>query len=71
MMSAASSGAIAAVAATASYGPGGDTGKLGGKPFVLTLTKGPYSDGMLDKAHACTAALQVGGGIRQGCAGPQ
>jgi uncharacterized membrane protein len=61
------------IAATASYGPGGEvyTGKLGGKPFVLTLTKGPCSDGMSDKVHAYTAALQVDGGVRQGCADPQ
>lgn len=63
----------AAVAATASYGPAGElySGSLGGKPFILTLTKGPCSDGMSDKVHAYTAALQVGGEARQGCADPQ
>jgi uncharacterized membrane protein len=47
------------------------SGTLAGNPFVLTLTKGPCSDGMSDKVHKFTAALQVRGETRQGCADPQ
>lgn len=47
------------------------TGTLSGAAFVLTLTKGPCSDGMSDKVHKFTAALQVRGETRQGCADPQ
>ncbi len=47
------------------------TGRLDGRPFVLTLTPGPCSDGMSDNVHAYTARLQVRGESRQGCANPR
>jgi uncharacterized membrane protein len=61
------------VAVDAAYGATREiySGTLGSKPFVLTLTKGPCSDGMSDKVHAFTAALQVRGETRQGCADPR
>jgi uncharacterized membrane protein len=61
------------VSVDAGYGPAREiyTGALEGRPFILTLTKGPCSDGMSDKVHAFTATLQVGGETRQGCADPQ
>jgi uncharacterized membrane protein len=61
------------IAVTASYSPAREVyaGRSGGKPFVLTLTRGPCSDGMSDNVHAFTAALQVQGETRQGCANPQ
>ena len=60
------------VAATAAYGASLEAyrGTLEGKPFVLTLTAGPCSDGMSDKVHAFTATLQVRGETRNGCADP-
>lgn len=61
------------VAATADFGAGREVyrGTLGGKPFVLTLTRGPCSDGMSDNVHAFMAKLQLNGETRQGCADPQ
>lgn len=61
------------VEAIAAYGAAKETytGSLGGKPFVLTLTKGPCSDGMSDNVHTYTARLQVRGETRQGCADAQ
>lgn len=61
------------VATTAAHGSDQEiyTGTLERRPFVLTLTKGPCSNGMSDHAFAYTAALQVKGESRQGCADPQ
>lgn len=47
------------------------SGSLHGRPFVLTLTAGPCSDGMSDNVHAFTATLEVDGETRRGCANPQ
>ena len=47
------------------------TGNLRGRPFVLTLTAGPCSDGMSDHVYAFTARLEVDGEIRSGCADPE
>jgi uncharacterized membrane protein len=57
----------------ATYGAERETysGALRGRPFVLTLTTVPCSDGMSDHRYAFTAALQVGGEDRRGCADPQ
>lgn len=62
-----------AVATAAAYGSDQEiyTGTLGGQPLVLTLSKGPCSNGMSDHAFAFKAALQVKGESRQGCADPQ
>ncbi|HEX8667467.1 MAG TPA: hypothetical protein VF727_03735 [Allosphingosinicella sp.] len=59
------------VTVTAAYGDERETytGTLGGKPFVLTLTKqGPCSNGMSDHQYAYTAELEVRGETRRGCA---
>lgn len=45
-------------------------GSLRGRPFVLTLTAGPCSDGMSDHTYAFTASLEVSGEARRGCADP-
>lgn len=42
-----------------------------GRPFVLTLTAGPCSDGVSDHVYAFTARLEVGGETRRGCADPE
>ena len=47
------------------------SGALHGRPFVLTLTAGPCSDGMSDNVHAFTATLEVDGETRRGCANPR
>lgn len=47
------------------------SGTLNKRPFVLTLSAGPCSDGMSDNVHAFTASLQVDGETRQGCANPR
>jgi uncharacterized membrane protein len=47
------------------------SGSLRGKPFVLTLTAGPCSDGMSDNVHRFTATLQVDSETRRGCANPR
>jgi len=56
-----------------SYGPGSETysGSFRGRPFVLTLTRAPCSDGMSERPFAFTATLQVGGETRRGCADPE
>ncbi len=56
-----------------SYGPGTETytGTFRGRPFVLTLRRGPCSDGMSDRTFAFTATLQVLGETRRGCADPE
>lgn len=56
-----------------SYGPGSETyrGAFRGRPFVLTIARGPCSDGMSDRAHAFIATLQVLGETRRGCADPE
>lgn len=61
------------IAVTASYAPAREvySGRLGEQRFILTLTRGPCSDGMSDNVHAFTAALQIGDETRQGCANPQ
>lgn len=61
------------ISVDAAYGAAREvySGTLGGGAFVLTLTKGPCSDGMSDKVHKFSAALQVKGETRQGCADPQ
>jgi uncharacterized membrane protein len=46
-------------------------GTLAGSPFILTLSRGPCSDGMSDNVHAFTALLLVGGETRHGCANPR
>jgi uncharacterized membrane protein len=46
-------------------------GRLNGKPFRLTLTKGTCSNGMSDRAFAFKATLSVAGETRQGCADPK
>ena len=60
------------VAATVATGASRQTwrGTLSGRPFVLTLTPGPCSDGMSDNVHALTATLEVRGETRHGCANP-
>ena len=60
---------VAATVATGAYGESW-RGTLSGKPFVLTLTPGPCSDGMSDNVHALTATLEVRGETRHGCANP-
>ena len=47
------------------------SGSWRGSPFVLTLTRGPCSDGMSDRAYAFAAELSARGEIRRGCADPQ
>ena len=61
------------IAVTAAYGPSSETysGTLDGRPFLLTLTAGPCSDGMSDNEHAYSAQLRVRGETRQGCANPR
>lgn len=58
---------------SAAYAPDRETysGTLGGRPFVLTLTAGPCSNGMSDHSYAFTAILEVGGETRRGCADPE
>jgi uncharacterized membrane protein len=46
-------------------------GRLNGKPFRLTLTKGTCSNGMSDRAFVFKATLSVAGETRQGCADPK
>ena len=46
-------------------------GSYGGRAFVLTLTRGPCSNGMSDHVFAFTATLEVRGETRRGCADPQ
>ena len=55
-----------------SYGPGRETysGSFRGRPFVLTLTRAPCSDGMSERPFAFSATLQVLGETRRGCADP-
>lgn len=55
------------------YAPDRETysGSWRGRPFVLTLTRGPCTDGMSDRVYAFAAALQAAGGTRRGCADPQ
>lgn len=61
------------VETSAAYAPDRETysGTLGGRPFVLTLTAGPCSNGMSDHVYAFTATLEVGGETRRGCADPE
>ncbi len=60
------------IAVTLAYGPDREvySGQLGGRPFVLTLTDGPCSDGMSDNVHRFTATLEVDDETRRGCANP-
>lgn len=55
------------------YGPGSETysGSFRGRPFVLTLTRAPCSDGMSERPFAFTATLEVLGETRRGCADPE
>lgn len=55
------------------FGAGRETysGSWRGSPFVLTLTRGPCSDGMSARAYAFAAELRVRGETRSGCADPQ
>ena len=46
------------------------SGRKDGRPFVLTLSDGPCSDGMSDNVHQYTARLEVDGEVRSGCANP-
>ncbi|HYJ30909.1 MAG TPA: hypothetical protein VEW25_11275 [Allosphingosinicella sp.] len=46
-------------------------GSWRGSPFVLTLSRGPCSDGMSDRTYAFSAALSARGEARRGCADPQ
>jgi uncharacterized membrane protein len=46
-------------------------GRLGGRPFVLTLSRAPCSDGMSDRSYRFTALLEVRGETRRGCADPE
>ena len=57
----------------AAYAADGETysGTWRGRPFILTLTRASCSDGMSDRVYSFTAALQVAGGTRRGCADPQ
>lgn len=61
------------VPTSAAYGAAQETysGRYAGHPFVLTLTRGPCSNGMSDHSYAYTAVLRVKGETRQGCADPQ
>ena len=61
------------IAVTASYGASEEvySGSYDDRPFVLTLTRGPCSNGMSDHRYAFTARLQVKGETRRGCADPQ
>ena len=61
------------IEARRSYGPGSETysGTFRGRPFVLTLTRAPCSDGMSERPFAFTATLQVAGETRRGCADPE
>ncbi|MEA3016320.1 MAG: hypothetical protein QOI38_1042 [Sphingomonadales bacterium] len=47
------------------------SGRYRGRPFVLSLVRGPCSDGMSDRSYAYAATLQVVGETRRGCADPQ
>jgi uncharacterized membrane protein len=46
-------------------------GSWRGSPFVLTLRRGPCSDGMSERAYAFSVALSARGEARRGCADPQ
>jgi uncharacterized membrane protein len=46
-------------------------GSLGGRPFVLTLSRAACSDGMSDRSYQFTALLEVRGETRRGCADPE
>jgi uncharacterized membrane protein len=61
------------VATSAAYGAAKEvyTGSLGGQLLVLTLTKGPCSNGMSDQTFAYSAVLRVRGETRHGCADPR
>jgi uncharacterized membrane protein len=47
------------------------SGAWRGRPFVLTLRRGPCSDGLSDQVYAFSAGLDLAGGSRSGCADPQ
>lgn len=47
------------------------TGSYRGRPFVLTLSRGPCSDGLSDRTYSFAAELRVRGETRRGCADPQ
>jgi uncharacterized membrane protein len=55
------------------FGAGRETysGSWRGRPFVLTLTREPCSDGMSERTYAFGAELSVRGETRRGCADPQ
>jgi uncharacterized membrane protein len=57
----------------AAFSPDRETysGAYRGHPFLLTLTRGPCSDGMSDRVYAFSAELRVRGEVRRGCADPQ
>ena len=57
----------------AAYAPDRETysGSYKAAPFVLTLTRGPCSDGMSDRTYAFSAELSVRRETRRGCADPQ
>ena len=44
------------------------TGALDGKPFVVTITRTPCSDGMSDRSYAYRATVRWGEETRRGCA---
>lgn len=44
------------------------SGKLGGKPFDMTITPGACSDGMSDRSYPFAASLLIGENALQGCA---
>lgn len=56
-----------------SYAPDRETytGAWRGGPFLLTLRRGPCSDGMSDRTYAFSVELRVAGESRRGCADPQ
>jgi len=47
------------------------SGSWRGSAFVLTLTRGPCSDGMSERVYAFSAELRARGETRRGCADPQ
>lgn len=47
------------------------SGSWRGRAFVLTLRRGPCSDGMSDQVYAFSAELRIGAETRRGCADPQ
>jgi len=55
------------------YAAGGETyaGAWSGRPFVLTLRRGPCSDGMSERSYAFSVELEARGESRRGCADPQ